>query len=158
RVKYVSRGRGYTLFLTPAEAVLALRKPAVRTAGVRATTRDVETLRVRLLGANPDPPLVAEDELAARANYFIGNDPTRWRTNVPTYGRVRYRDVYPGIDLVYYGTHQRELEYDFVLAPGADPHAIALAFDGARRLALDGAGNLVVTLADGGTVVHQAPV
>jgi hypothetical protein len=156
RVKYVSRGRGYTLFLTPAEAVLALRKPT----GRRGTKGDVgvETLHVSLLGANPDPRIVAEGELAARAHYLIGNDPTRWRTNVPTYARIRYRDVYPGIDLVYYGTHERQLEYDFVLAPGADPHAIALIFDGARRLALDAAGNLVVTLADGGTVVHKAPV
>jgi hypothetical protein len=159
-VKYVSRGRGYTLFLTPAEAVLALRKPSPRTASRRGTTHgvEVEALRVRLLGANPDPRIAPEGELVARANYFIGNDPAQWRTNVPTYARVRYRDVYPGIDLVYYGTHERQLEYDFVLAPGADPHAIALGFEGARRLALDAAGDLVVTLADGGVVVHKAPV
>ncbi len=150
RVKFLSHGHGYTLFLTPSEAVLALWKPTA--------THDAQALRVKLLGANPDPRIVGEGELAGRTNYFIGKDPARWRTNVPTYARVRYRDVYPGIDLVYYGAHERQLEYDFVLAPGADPHAIALGFAGARRLALDAAGDLVVTFADGGTVLHKAPV
>jgi len=66
------------------------------------------------------------EELPGKTNYFIGNDPKKWRTNVPTYAQVRYHDVYPGVDLVYYGNQGGQLEYDFVVAPGADPSAIAL--------------------------------
>src|SRR5207248_1199140 len=77
-------------------------------------------LRMKLLGSNPDPRTAAADPLPGRVSYFIGNDPTKWRTNVPTFGRVNYKEVYPGIDLTYYGT-QGSLEYDFVVAPGADP-------------------------------------
>jgi hypothetical protein len=147
RVKFVSRGPGYTLFLAPDQAVLTLRAVRRRTA-----------LRLELLGANPSPQVDGERALPGTTNYFIGKDPSRWRSKVPTYAQVRYRGVYPGIDLVYYGTTQRQLEYDFVLAPGADPSAIALRFDGARRLRLARNGDLVVTLAGGGTLVHRAPL
>ncbi len=97
RVKYLTRGRGYTLFLTPSEAVLVLRSQSSRTA-----------LRMRLVGAIPHPTIVAVDQLPGKSNYFIGNDPKKWRTNIPTYAKVRYKDVYPGIDLIYYG-NQRQL-------------------------------------------------
>src|SRR5204863_5584667 len=83
-------------------------------------------LRMKLVGANRTAKVTGLDELPGKANYFIGNDPKKWRTDVPTYAKVQYRDVYPGIDLVYYG-NQGKLEYDFVVAPGADPNAIALA-------------------------------
>lgn len=149
RVKFVSRGTGYTLFLAPDEALLTLRAPHEQTSNA---------LRLELLGANPSPRVDGERQLAGTANYLIGKDPTRWHTRIPTYAQVRYRDVYPGIDLVYYGTTQRQLEYDFVLAPGADPNAIALRFEGARRLRLDRTGDVIVTLPDGGTLVHRAPV
>ncbi len=75
---------------------------------------------MKLVGANPSPQLTGLDELPGTSNYFIGNDPSKWRTNMPNYAKVEYQDVYPGIDLVYYG-NQRQLEYDFVVAPGADP-------------------------------------
>ena len=148
RARFVSRGAGYTLFLARDEAVFAF--------GAKGNRTDV--LRVGLLGASPDPQIDGERALAGTANYFIGKDPARWRSKVPTYAQVRYRGVYPGIDLVYYGTRRRGLEYDFVLAAGADPGAIAMRFDGARGLRLDGHGDLIVTLADGGTLVHHAPV
>ena len=91
RVKFVARGRGYSLFLTPTEAVLRLRG-----GGSRATV-----LRLALAGAaNPAPQVVAQDQLLGRINYFIGNDPSAWRTNVPTHARVRYQALYPGIDLI----------------------------------------------------------
>jgi beta-propeller repeat-containing protein len=157
RVAFVSRGGGYTLFLTATEAVMEFHAPSTRPSpdGGHVGT---QVLRVVMRGANPHAPIEGEGELPGRANYFAGREPSRWRTNVPTYSAVRYRDVYPGIDLVYYGTSQRQLEYDFVLAPGADPDRIALDFDGASSLALDRDGNLTVGLADGSRLVQRAPV
>ncbi|MGD0222420.1 MAG: SBBP repeat-containing protein [Terriglobia bacterium] len=110
-----------------------------------------QVMRMRLVGGNTKGRAVGLDKLPGRSNYFIGNDPKKWRTNVPTYAQVTYQGVYPGIDLVYYG-NQGELEYDFVVAPGADPSRIQLAFDGADQLTQDGAGNLVAKL--GGAKVH----
>jgi hypothetical protein len=154
-VRFLARGPGYGLFLTPAEAVLHLHKPQAD-GPVAQTPEPADTLRLRLVGANPDPALVGLDELPTRSNYLQGNDPARWHTDVANYGQVAYRAVYPGIDLVYYGS-QEQLEYDFVVAPGADPSAIRLAFAGARGMALDGQGNLVLHTT-GGDVVEEAPV
>ena len=79
---------------------------------------------MKLLGANPDAKVTGLEELPGKSNYFLGNDPKKWRTNVPHFARVRFEDVYPGIDLVYYGTEQGQLEYDFIVHPGADPAII----------------------------------
>ena len=141
-VAYLSRGRGSTLFLTRTEAVLSLRNAAV--------------LRLRMIGANADPIIAGEEQLQGTMNFFIGNDPTQWRTGVPTYRRVRYDDVWPGIDLVWHG-RQNALEYDFLVAPGVDPSAIRLQVDGAKRLRLDASGNLIAETA-AGDVVQHAPV
>jgi hypothetical protein len=84
---------------------------------------------MKLVGANPNPQVVGLDELPGKSNYFIGNDPSKWRTNIPHYAKVKYKGLYPGIDLVFYG-NQRQLEYDFVVIPGADPKVIQLAFEG----------------------------
>jgi hypothetical protein len=111
---------------------------------------------LHLDGANPNPQSAGEDLLPGTSNYLQGNDPRQWQTNVPEYGRVEYEDVYPGIAAAYYG-NQGQLEYDFVVAPGADPSAIALRIQGAQGLELDGQGNLVIH-ASGGDVVEQAPV
>jgi Bacterial Ig-like domain (group 3)/Abnormal spindle-like microcephaly-assoc'd, ASPM-SPD-2-Hydin/Beta-propeller repeat len=111
-------------------------------------------LRMKLRNANPAAKVTGEDELAGTSNYFIGNDPAKWRTKVPTYAKVKYEGIYPGIDLVYYG-HQRELEYDFVLQPGANPQAIRLGIAGAKRLRLEH-GDLVLTSA-GGDVHLRSP-
>jgi hypothetical protein len=155
QVKFLSRGRGYTLFLTGDAAVLEVQEPGFRsqesgseTKGTRATSGSQRTtghgpgttpliqnpkskienefVRLRLVGANPKAEVMGSDELPGKANYFIGDDPKKWRTNVPTFAKVRYHDVYPGVDLVYYGNQGGQLEYDFVVAPGADPTAIAL--------------------------------
>jgi hypothetical protein len=83
---------------------------------------------MQLLGVNPAPQVAGLEELPGKAHYFIGNDPHKWRTNAPTYARVKYANVYPGVDLVYYG-NQGRLEYDFVVQPGADPSRIALDID-----------------------------
>ena len=85
------------------------------------------------------------DELPGKSNYFIGNDQQKWRTNVPQFSKIICREVYPGIDLLYYG-NQRNLEHDFVIAPGADPGVIRLEFDGVDSLRLDGSGDLIFTL------------
>jgi hypothetical protein len=82
---------------------------------------------LRLVGANSSAAITGTEQLRGKANYFIGNDPKKWRTNVPTYARVKYQGIYPGVDLVYYGNQAGQLEYDFVVAPGADPGAISLS-------------------------------
>lgn len=148
-VAYLSRGRGSTLFLTSTEAVLSLRD---------GKGRDAKTavLRLRLAGANADPRIAGEEPLQGTMNYFAGNDRSRWRTAIPTYRRVRYDDVWPGIDLVWHGT-QNALEYDFLVAPGVDPSAIRLKVEGARRLRLDASGRLIAETA-AGDVVQHAPV
>jgi len=162
QVKFVSRGSGYTLFLTRgAEAALVLRKPtpkrdpmqpaALVSAGVAPqseTASPPAVVRMKLVGRNARPRVAGLDELRGKANYFIGNNPRKWRTNVPMYAKVRYREVYPGVDLVYYG-NQRQLEHDFIVAPGADPRSITLNLAGAEKLSLDPQGTLVLAVKDG---------
>jgi hypothetical protein len=129
RVKFLSRGHGYSLFLTRGEVVLALQGPAAASdsttghsaAGVRRTL-----LRLKLVGANPEAKIEGLGELPGKSNYFIGNDASKWRTNVPNYAKVRFENIYPGVDVVYYG-NQKNLEHDFIVAPGVDPSAITLA-------------------------------
>ncbi len=156
QVKFISRGDRYTLFLTSAEAVLALRAP--HTESGKANKVESAILRIKLVDANPGARIEAMDQLASKSNYFVGKDPGKWHTNIPGYARVKYRNVYSGIDLVYYGASQRQLEYDFVIAPGANPNAIGLRFDGARQMTLNHDGDLILRLADGGEVIHHAPV
>jgi uncharacterized protein (TIGR03437 family) len=107
----------------------------------------------RNLGALPS----AEDELTGKINYLIGNDPAQWHTGVPTFSKVRYRNVYRGVDLVYYG-NQRQLEYDFLVAPGADPQSIRIEFEGVSRLRVTPDGDLVATTSDGAVTLHKPVV
>jgi hypothetical protein len=150
RVAFLARGPGYTLFLTPREAVFALR-------GEHATA-----LRMEFVGANPEARIGGESRLPGVSNYFIGNDQSKWRRDVPTYARVRYEGVYPGVNLVYYGspgaagTPDRSLEYDFEVAPGADPRQIALRFAGADGVAVED-GDLTLR-AGGGRLTMRRPV
>lgn len=150
RVNYLSRGNGYTVFLTPTEAVLKLRgkgNKAVKTESV---------LRMKISGANDQAQATALNELPGKSNYFPGKDSTKWRTNISHYAKVQYQGVYPGIDLVYYG-NQRQLEYDFVLAPGAKPDTIRLSFDGAEKIGIDADGALVLHT-NGGEVRQPKPI
>jgi len=158
-VNFLSRGRGYALFLTGREAVLTLQKP-VSTADREKPPATAAALRLQLLGANAHAIVSSQDELPGKANYFLGNDPSKWRSNVPTYAKVGYKGVYPGVDLVYYGTQGGELEYDFVVAPGADPKAIALGIEtqGPAPLRIDSQGDLVVRLASGDVQLHKPVV
>ena len=162
QVKFLSRGSGYTLFLTRgAEAVLVLRKPTAKRDPLQPAALESmpatlnpdaagppAIVRMKLVGGNTSPRVEALDELPGKANYFIGNDPRKWHTNVPTYAKLRYREVYPGVDLLYYG-NQQQLEHDFIVAPGADPRSITLNLAGAEKLSLDPQGTLVLGVKDG---------
>ena len=149
-VQFLSHGASYGLYLTPNEAVLVLTKPDAKAHGKSVA------LRMSLVGGARKAVVSGLDEQPGKANYYIGSDPSKWRTNVPTYAKVRYREVYPGIDLVYYG-NQRQLEYDFVVAPGADPNKIVLGFKGAEKLAIDAQGDLVLQTR-GGKIRQHKPV
>lgn len=167
-VRYVSHGSGYELFLTSQEAVLALRpnvqrdlSPLHRAAFLRAIREapqagQMTVIRVHLERANPEPQITGIDRLPTKVNYFIGNDPQKWHTDVPSYARVKYAGIYPGVDVVFYG-NQRRLEYDFVVAPGADPKAITLNVDGARKMQINAQGDLVLSVS-GGEVELRRPV
>ena len=143
KVRFIARGGGYGLFLTEQEAVLSLQAPV---AG-KSEARQSSVVRMTLAGANEHPAVRGAEELPGKSNYFIGNDPAGWRQNVPQYARVEYAQVYPGVDLVYYGS-QGHLEYDFQVAPGTDPKSIQLSFHGSQALKLD-AGDLVLETAAG---------
>jgi uncharacterized protein (TIGR03437 family) len=148
-VQFVSRGSGYALFLTPGKVVLNLERQQA------ASATSVDTLRMSLIGANPKASAVGLAPQPGVVSYFIGNDPKKWRSGIPTYGKVEYPQVYPGVDLVFYG-NQRQLEYDFVVAPGADPSRIAWRIDGARA-SVDAEGSLVLR-ADNGSASFRKPV
>ncbi len=155
QVRFLSRGSGYTLFLTGDEAVFSLRGRKVDGEALPASPRlkptvvaRADVVRMRLVKANPAATVTGEEELRGKSNYFIGNDPKKWRSNVPTYAKVRYERIYSGVDLVYYG-NQRQLEYDFIVAPGADPHRIQFNVQGAKNINQDSRGELVLEMAEG---------
>ena len=153
-VRFVTHGDGYSLFLTDAAAVLAMGKGSA----------EPEAIRMKLAGAMAGQSgeriaskAAGEDELSSKVNYFIGNDPAKWQTDLPTYAKVRYSSVYPGVDLVYYG-NQRQLEYDFIVAPGASPAPIELEFAGAKQIHISAYGDLILTGAHGQAVFHKPVV
>ena len=157
RIKFLARAPGYTLFLTDQEAVLSLLKPASAQPERFASAtpaihpkaakpqKVARALRLKFVGGNPAAPVAGSSELSAKSNYFIGNDPKQWHTDVPNYSAVRYSAVYPGIDAAFHGDNRR-LEFDFDIAPGADPRVIALEVDGARRIRLNRAGDVVLVM------------
>ncbi len=146
-VQFLARAGGYTLFLTADEAVMVFA-----TGGISDVAAPV--VRMRYSGANTQPRILGTAPLPGISNYFIGNQPADWHTDIVSYAQVRYQELYPNIDLVYYG-NQRQVEYDFVLKPGADPASIRLKFDGPERMTINAAGELVLKIAGG--ELHQAP-
>ena len=132
QVKFLAHGTGYGLFLTADEAVLQLQPSAVSTqhSAVGSQRAPSSVIRMRLDGANSLARVSGASPLPGKSNYFIGNDPSKWRHDIPQFGCVEYQAVYPGVDLVYYG-NQGQLEYDFRVAPGAEASQIALSFKGA---------------------------
>jgi hypothetical protein len=184
-VKFISRAPGYQLALGPTGAVMTLRRQKEKSksqkwkfaqvpAEDRLLTTDLPTayhrsltpdapdaqpitgsLRMTLLGANPNPEIRGMDPLPTTTNYFGGKDPSSWRSNVPSYSKVKCTGVYDGIDLLYYG-EEGQIEYDFTVAPGADPDSIKLGFEGADSIDVDEAGDLVMNVA-GAHVRHRKP-
>ena len=162
--RFFCRGLGSDLWLSPIEAVLTIEPSRQGHRKLNAievpTSRAMEAapegalLRIKWVGASPKAKAVPAEELPTKANYFIGNDPAQWRTQVPTFGKVRYQLLYPGIDLVYYG-NQRQLEYDFVVAPGASPEAIAWRYEGAEKIQVEAGGDLIVHTAGGKVRQHR---
>jgi uncharacterized repeat protein (TIGR01451 family) len=149
-VKFLARGAGYSLFLDPTSAVLALQTAPRSHRGSSA-----HFVRMTLVGANPRAATSGTDPLPGKSNYFIGNDPHKWHSGVPQFAGVHYASVYPGIDLVFYG-NQGHLEYDFKVAPGADPSQAELLFEGAAEPKLSG-GDLILTGDAEGGLRLQAP-
>ena len=146
RVDFLARGPGYNIFLTATEAVFALPRAPT-------SSRQRPVMRMQLVGSAADPQVQGVDALPGKINYFRGQDAAGWQTKVPTYRRVKYSAVFPGIDLVYYGQGQ-QLEYDFIVAPGADPGSIKLAFAGVEQTTVDAQGDLVLKT-DGGPLRFQ---
>ena len=145
QVTFLAHGNGYGLYLTSNEAVLALPP--------QGQTRPI--VEMQFAGANSVASVAGTAQLPGHSNYFIGNDPSRWRRNVPQFSRVQYRNLYSGIDLDFYGKQGR-LEYDFEVAPGANPNQIVLNFKGAKNLEVAANGDLVLAL-DGGELRFEAP-
>jgi hypothetical protein len=137
-ISFLSHGDGYSLGLTPGGAILSLRKDRTHTA----------VLRVNLQGANPAAQVTGVDQIRGKTNYLFGKDPAKWLANVPNFEKVKAGNVLPGVDVLYYGS-QRNLEYDFDVAPGADPGKITLQFEGARALKVDSQGDLIAETAAG---------
>jgi Beta-propeller repeat/HYDIN/CFA65/VesB-like, Ig-like domain len=174
QVKFLSRAPGYNLFLTQDEAVLVLRttKSKVKRQKAKVGAREIlqtnfsigneqspvdnshAVLRMKLVGANPRATVTGLNQVQGKSNYLIGNNSAKWWTNVAQFAKVKYQEIYPGVNLVYYGT-PRQLEYDFVVAPGADPRAIVL--DVGMPLRLDANGDLIVKT-PAGAVRFRKPV
>ncbi len=144
--QFIARGRDYQFLISPAEARIVLRK-----AGAEPVV-----VQMQFVGANPLAPVDGGAELPGKINYLTGNDPARWHTGVATFGNVRVTELYPGINLLYYG-NQQQLEYDFAVASEANPQAISMHFDGVDTIAINPQGELIISLA-GGEIRQPKPV
>jgi hypothetical protein len=155
QVKFLAHGAGYGLFLTADEAVLELQHSAVshQPSGKNSQKTSNSVIRMKLDGANSSSRVSGASLMPGKSSYFIGSDPSKWHRDIPQFGRVEYQAVYPGIDLVYYGD-QSQLEYDFRVAPAAEPNQIVLSFKGATTH-ID-SGDLVLSTANG-DVRFRAP-
>lgn len=166
-VKYIARGNGYTVFLTGSETVFALSSRAPSPVGPKRrllalrSPRNEDTAKrkdarigMQLVGANTSPRIVAGKQLAGVVNYYLGSDRANWHAGVKQFETVTYRDVYPGINVAFHG-EQRQLEFDFVVAPGADAASIGMAFHGMSRMATDAEGNLVLGSSAGNVMLHK---
>ena len=171
QVKYMARGNGYTVFLTANDTVFALHSSSqaaatrvTRNHGLAGTTQPAAApaaekdrtaaIHMHLIGGNPQSQIIADSKLPGRSNYFIGNDRSQWHADVAQYARISYRDAYPGVTMAFYGV-QKQLEFDFIVAPGAIPAAIRLGVTGANRIATDHSGNLILASSAGDVLLHK---
>lgn len=161
QVAFSARANGYRLFLTAGEAVFSFNGPKNETraedSGAGPARGESAVVRMGFVGANRSPEIEGVGLQGGVTNYFRGSDPSAWQTNVPNYDKVYYRGLWPGIDLAFYSRADRSVEYDFIVAPGADPGQISLTFEGAKDIHIDDGGNLAISTS-AGEVVHQAPV
>src|ERR1700739_499462 len=165
-IQFVARGEGYSLLLTPTGVQAILHAPPELLSGgqtqngkqkarLARTPGQTASMRMNLLGAvNNAARGAGVDRMPGHVNYFLGNDRTKWHTGVPTYAKVQYSEVYPGVDLVYYG-NQRQLEYDFVVKPGAHSEFIALGF-AAANVSSTQSGDLSIDIG-GGKITLKKP-
>src|SRR5262247_3192902 len=158
-IRFLSTGGNYSILLSPNEVALNLNGAELSRnceSGVLSpqTAQTRSTISMKFINANSSPQIEGMDELPGKSNYLIGSDPKKWRTGIPTYAKARYREVWPGVDAVYYGAQQR-LEYDFVIAPGADPRAIKLLFDGVKEISVEASGDLILHLTEGDLRQHK---
>ncbi len=116
-----------------------------------------EHITIKPIGMNKTTQIVPEEPLRGKVNYFIGNDPKKWKTDIPTYAKVRYKNIYDGIDLVFYG-NQSQLEYDLVISPWTDYKKVAFRIEGAKEVKKTEKGDLQIELASGGYIVKKKPV
>ena len=144
--QFIARGHDYQFLIAPAEAQIALRKAAAKP----------EIVRMRFVGANAQAQIHGDAELPGKINYLTGNDPAQWHTGLAMFAKVRVEELYPGVNLVYYG-NQQQLEYDFAIAPGTNPDVIEIHFDGADKISVNPQGELVLKLA-GGEIRQPKPV
>ncbi len=165
-VKFLSRGQGYTMYFTPTESVMVRTKTIDSgkpkgdhfdpMADLEPPETETSVVRMEVIGANPQADIRGEEPLPGTSNYFLGNDQSKWQQGVRNYKKIHYEEVYPGIDLVYYG-NQRKLEYDFIVKPGADPNQITLNFEGVDGITLKDNGDLLLRTQIG-EVIHQTPI
>jgi Beta-propeller repeat len=168
-VRFLSRGHGYQVFLTDNEAALVLQSSGSRGGSREWEMGSGEVNSNQLPTLDSAPPILRMKPVGAqagrisgydltptRSNYLIGNDPDQWRTGIPNYARVEYNEIYPGINLAFYGA-QQALEYDFIVAPGADPDNITISIEGAESIELDDNGDLVLGVG-GEKVYHRSPL
>ncbi len=182
QVKYMARGNGYKLYLTQGDAVLSLVSRSSSTDSVpkqmmerrlpgysvkthrlirrqqlrlsRKSSIATASLRVHVVGSNPRAHVVSDGPLPGKVNYYIGNDPKAWHTGIPTYARIAYQEVYPGVSLAFHG-QQGQVEFDFLVAPGANPAPIALSFPDAGLVKTNTSGDLVLTSRVGDLILHK---
>jgi hypothetical protein len=150
-VHFLSRGKGFSLSLKQNEADFVLARPS---SSPRAGNAGAGCLRMQFIGHAAAPAIAGEHRLPGTVNYLVGNNPSRWQVGVPTFSRVKYTGVYPGINLVYYGK-QGKLEFDFEVAAGVDPKLIQLRWKGAHEIKIDPAGNLIIATRDGHLSFHK---
>ena len=148
-VKFFARTAGYNMYLTSTQAVMTMA-PAM---GSKSKAEVV--VRMKLKGGNANPAVRGRSILPGHTSYLIGNNPAKWQVGVEQFAKVEFSQVYPGIDMVYYGM-KGHVEHDFIVAPGANPGRIVIGFDGAKTLRLDAKGSLIVGV-EGGELAYQAP-
>ena len=177
KVKFYEKGSGHTIFFTKEGVYILL------TSGEKSERRDrssglsniltspllgkgqgvddtggitSEFVKFTFLDANPDPEIITEGLQEGRVNYFTGKDPGNWKTNIPTYQAVLYKEVYPGIDIKFYGNN-RQMEYDIIVKPGADPDVVKFSCEGIKDLRITNEGNLEIILMEG-SIIQKTPL